>query len=242
MDIETKTVGGQNVTDIETAAVNVCSNPTNVATSPKGCVTNQLIRFNHIMAEEAATAVMGFKGTNGKISVIERINAIHVTDSQENINRMREIFRELDVPSPVLEEVFERQIKYAKAMDIKTHLEKIVTESQKENQKRGAAPKASGGPGFARTTPPPQPTRLLSLNNRPGLSKPEPKPHTLNAVPAVSDTDCGMIRGKVLIVADEGSNKLIIITAKTNMDFFDKVIKSLDVETPPEVSVERKLR
>ena len=50
----------------------------------------------------------------------------------------------------------------------------------------------------------------------------------------VSNTDCG----KVLIVADEPSNKLIIITAKANMDFFDKVIKSLDVETTPEVSVE----
>ena len=197
---ETQTAGGQTVTAIETAAVNVCSNPTNVATSPKGCVTNQLIRFNHIMAEEAATAVMGFKGTNGKISVIERINAIHVTDSQENINRMREIFRELDVPSPILEEVFDRQIKYAKATDIKTRLEKIVTESQKDNQKGGVASNA-----------------------------------VLTA--AVSDTDCGMIRGKVLIVADEPSNKLIIITTKANMDFFDKVIKSLDVEATPEVEV-----
>lgn len=42
-----------------------------------------------------------------------------------------------------------------------------------------------------------------------------------------------MIRGKVLIVADERSNKLIVITAKTNMDFFDKVITALDVETTP---------
>ena len=98
---ETQTAGGQTVTAIETAAVNVCSNPTNVATSPKGCVTNQLIRLNHIMTEEAAMAAKGLKGANGKILVLERINAIHVTDSQENINRMREIFRELDVPSPV---------------------------------------------------------------------------------------------------------------------------------------------
>lgn len=40
----------------------------------------------------------------------------------------------------------------------------------------------------------------------------------------VSDADRGMIRGKVLILADDRSNKLIIITTKTNMDFFDKVI------------------
>ena len=143
--------------------------------SGQGCMTNELIRFNHIVADEAAAAAMGFKGTNGKISAFERINAIYVTDSQENINRMREILKEIDVPSPVLEDTFDRQIKYAKATDIKTHLEKIVT-------------------------------------------------------------------GKVLIVADERTNKLIIITQKENMDFFDKVIKSLDVETTPKKSVERKLR
>jgi len=47
-----------------------------------------------------------------------------------------------------------------------------------------------------------------------------------------------MIRGKVLILADERSNKLIVITNKANMDFFDKVIKTLDVETTPEVQID----
>ena len=40
----------------------------------------------------------------------------------------------------------------------------------------------------------------------------------------------GMIRGKVIIHADERTNKLIILTSKPNMDFFDKVIAELDVE------------
>ena len=46
-----------------------------------------------------------------------------------------------------------------------------------------------------------------------------------------------MIRGKVLILADERSNKLIIVTQKPNMDFFDRVIEQLDVETTPDVQV-----
>ena len=207
--------------------------------SGQGCMTNELIRFNHIVADEAAAAAMGFKGTNGKISAFERINAIYVTDSQENINRMREILKEIDVPSPVLEEVFDCQIKYAKATDIKTHLEKIVTESQKENQKEDAVPKTNMVPGFAKSIPPQRPTSPLRCINRPGLNKPEPTPNISNAVFAVSISDAGrsMIRGKVLIVADERSNKLIIITQKENMDFFDKVIKSLDVKMTPEMSM-----
>ena len=174
----------------------------------EGDMVSQLIRLNYITADEAQKSVEAFKGPNGLFHVFERINAILVTDTQENINRMLEIIKELDVPNPVLEDVFERQIKYAKATDIKTYLETIVTE-------------------------PPQPIRLLNLNNRPGLNKPESPPSTPNAVLTanVSDADCGMIRGKVLIVADDRSNKLIIITAKANMDFFDKVISALDVET-----------
>ena len=140
----------------------------------------------------------GFKDPNGLIQVFERNNAILVTDTQENINRMLEIIKELDVPNPILEETFERQIKYAKATDIKTYLETIVTEPQKFMKMNGTAP---------------TPNAVLTAT--------------------VSDADRGMIRGKVLIVADERSNKLIIITAKTNMDFFDKVITALDVETTP---------
>ena len=80
---------------------------------------------------------------------------------------------------------------------------------------------------------------LLNLNNRPGGQQQQPaNTPNANLIAAVSDADRGMIRGKVLILADERSNKLIIITSKANMDFFDKVIKTLDVETTPEVQID----
>ena len=225
---------------VRTQGIRTLMNVSTNGIPEKGRVVSQLIRLNHLQWDEAQKAVEGFKHPDGLLQTFERNNAILITDTQENVNRMLEIIKELDVPNPVLEETFERQINYAKATDIKTYLEAIVTESQKENQKGGAAPKTSGGPGFARPTPSPQPTRLLNPLNRPGLNKPEAPAHTPNAAlnAAISDADRGMIRGKVLIVADERSNKLIVITAKTNMDFFDKVIKALDVETTPEVEVE----
>ena len=206
----------------------------------KGRVISQLIRLDHITAEEAQKAVEGFKDPNGLFQVFERNNAILVTDTQENINRMLEIIKELDVPNPVLEEVFVHEVKFAVATEIKTYLETIVTESQKDSQKEGATPKTSGGPGFARPTAPTQPNRLLNLNNRPGLNKPEPPANVPNAVltAAVSDADRGMIRGKVLIVADDRSNKLIVITSAANWKFFKNVIEQLDVETTPDISVE----
>lgn len=226
---------------VRTQGIRTLMNVSTNGVPEKGRVISQLIRLEHITAEEAQKAVEGFKDPNGLFQVFERNNAILVTDTQENVNRMLEIIKELDVPNPVLEEVFEREIKFAVASDIKTYLETIVTESQKDTQKPGATPKQSGGPGFARPTMPAQPNRLLNLNNRPGLNRPaEPAAPTPNAVltAAVSDADRGMIRGKVLIVADDRSNKLIIITAPSNMKFFEKIISYLDVETTPEVEVE----
>ena len=205
----------------------------------QGRVVSQMIQFKNIEATEAQKALEGFKAPEGLFQVFERTNAILVTDTQENINRMLEIAHAIDIATPVVEDVFVRQIEYALATDIKTHLETIVTESQKENQQKQSGPKQSGAPGFGSTQPTPLRTGLLNLNNRPGMQQKqqENKPNA-SLVAAVSDADRGMIRGKVLILADERSNKLIIITSKTNMDFFDKVIKTLDVETTPEVQID----
>ena len=205
-----------------------------------GRVVSQMIRLENITAEEAQKAIEGFKDPNGLFQVFERTNTILVTDTQENVNRMLEVIKELDVATPVTEDVFVRQIEYAVANDIKTALETIVTESQKEKQKETAGAKTSGSLGFGKSTPPSPPSRLLNLPGRPGMQKNEPTPNTPNAnlVAAVSDADRGMIRGKVLILADERSNKLIVITNKANMDFFDKVIQTLDVETTPEVQID----
>ena len=204
----------------------------------KGRVVSQLITFQNIAVSEVQKVLDSFKDPSDSVLVLERTNAILVTATQENINRILEIAKAIDIATPVLEEVFVRQIKFAVANDIKTALETIVTESQKENQAKEVGPKTSGAPGFGSRTPPPVGSRLLNLNNRPGQQQPEPVKPNETMIASISDADRGMIRGKVLILADERSNKLIVITMKSNMDFFDKVIKELDVETEPEFKVE----
>ena len=221
---------------VRTQGIRTLMNVSTNGLPEKGRVISQLIRLDHITAAEAQEALKGFMDEKGQFQVFERNNAILVTDTQENVNRMLEIIKELDVPNPVLEEVFVHEVKFAVASEIKARLEEIVTASEKDTQKSAASVKSSGGPGFARPTAPPQPNRLLNLNNRPGMNKPEQPVSTPNAVltAAISDADRGMIRGKVLIVADDRSNKLIVITSKTNWNFFKRIIESLDVETEPD--------
>ena len=203
------------------------------AEAKDGRVISVMISFKSVATDEAQKALENFKSDTGILNVFERTNSILVTDTWQNIKRMEEIAKSIDISSPVLEQVFVYQVENASANDIKTALEQIVQESQKEQEKNGKTvqnsvasqpsvvrPNSLGGP------------RLLNRPNQPEAPKP-----LESTVTAMSDADRGMIRGKVLILADERSNKLVIITSKSNYDFFEKVIKQLDVETTPDTAV-----
>ena len=196
-----------------------------------GRVVSMMINFKNIATDEAQKVLEGLKSNSGVLLVFERTNSILVTDTEQNINRMLEIARMVDVATPVTENVFVRQVKNAAANDIKTALEAIVQESQKELEKNGKQVSTAAAA--------PQPPRVPSLLRRQGQQNAQPAAPVNNEslVMSVSDADRGMIRGKVLILADERSNKLIIVTSKANMDFFDKVIEQLDVETTPDTVV-----
>lgn len=208
-------------------------------------VVSIFVTFKNIPVEEAKTALEGLKSPKGLLLVYERIGKILVTDTRMNINRMREVARQIDVGTPVNENVFVRQIVNASAAEIKVALELIVQESQKALENQGVAARNAQGnypynrypmmyPGGYRMQP-----NGGNLLRRPGQQGNQPAQPTNveSKTTSVSDADRGLIRGKVLIMSDERSNKLIVVTAKTNMDFFDKVIKELDVETTPDTLV-----
>ena len=200
----------------------------------EGKVISVMFSFKNIPMDEAQKALEGFRSDTAAINTFERTNSIVVTDTWQNIKRMDEIAKAIDISSPVLEQVFVYQVENASANDIKTALEQIVQESQKEQEKNGKSVQGSSNVNYSNIT---RPTTLGGgrLLNRPKQPE-QPKPVEAT-VTAMSDADRGMIRGKVLILADERSNKLVIITSKSNYDFFEKVIKQLDVETTPDTVV-----
>ena len=199
-------------------------------------VVSMMIPFKNIAIDEAQKVLEGLKSNNGVLLVFERTNSILATDTSQNINRMLEIAKAVDVETPVQENVFVRQIKHASAMEIQQAIQKIVEESQKEQEKNGKG---------VRNQPQPQQNRvptlpgglLRSRQGQPQNNQPAAPVNNETLVMSVSDADRGMIRGKVVIVPDERSNKLIFVTSKANMDFFDRVIESLDVETTPDTVV-----
>ena len=211
-------------------------------------VVSIFVTFKNIPVEEAKTALESLKSPKGLLLVYERIGKILVTDTRMNINRMREVARQIDVGTPVNENVFVRQIVNASAAEIKLALEQIVQESQKALENQGVAARNAQGnypyhrypmmyPGGYSRMQPNGGGNLLRRPGQPNANQPAQPVNVESKTTSVSDADRGLIRGKVLIMSDERSNKLIVVTAKTNMDFFDKVIKELDVETTPDTQV-----
>ncbi len=207
----------------------------------EGRIIRQIITPKHVSAEEAQKAIESFKRPDGQIQYLERTNSLLVTDTQENVNRMLEIINFIDKPMPVLEEVQVYAIKHAKAEDIKKALEEFVQASREEDEKSRkttAAPRTSNslGGGMQRGI------SISATRQLPGVTRPTAQAEAAQASTVsdalVSDADRGMIRGKVQIMSDERSNQLIIVTRPSNMAFFERIIKVLDVETAPEISVE----
>ncbi len=207
-----------------------------------GTMVSQIIQLKNISYEEAKKAIEGMKRNEGQIQIFERTNSILITDTVENVNRMMEILKYIDIPIENREETHVRPIKFAKASDIKTRLEEIIKEAMAEQQKKTtttAEPRQWGAPGFDRRTPPG--TIRPRLNNTPAQQAQPAATDTANAIheTLVSDAERGIIRGKVQIIADERTNLLIFITRPDNMKFFDKIIDVLDVQvqTVPDVIV-----
>ena len=196
-------------------------------------VVSLMIPFKNIAIDEAQKALEGFKSNSGILLVFERTNSILVTDTEQIINRMREIAKAIDIASPVTETVEYIQIKYANANDVKQVIDSIVQESMKEQEKNGKAPQNSISQQQNTMLNRP----LLGGLRRPGQQQPAAPVNNASLVMTVSDADRGMIRGKVVTIADERSNKILIITNAQNMKFFKDVIAALDVETTPDVQV-----
>ncbi len=208
----------------------------------EGRMVSQMITLKHISIEEARKTIEGFKRGDGQIQLFERTNSILVTDSVENVNRMMEILRFIDQPLLVREETNVRQIRFAKATDVKRRLEEIISEAQKAQQQAKDAPQSrpAGGPGITReavtTAPGGPPGVIRAPSSVVARSTPAAENEILEAL--VAEAERGVIRGKVQIVADERTNLLILITRPENMTFFDRIINVLDVETSPDVLVQ----
>jgi general secretion pathway protein D len=181
---------------------------------------SQIIPLRYVVFADVSEIIQHLVHGYAKIQNLERINSVLVTDTSANIARILEAIALVDQP---LEKIEPRiyQLNDAKAEDIAGKLKELVeaasTSTSKQQQQTVAAARTI--PGVIRA---PQ-TGTTSVSS---------------ALTGSGADETQMIQGEVKFVSDDRTNILIVFSKAANFDFFDNIIKVLDVAVDPEVVVE----
>jgi general secretion pathway protein D len=194
-------------------------------------LVSQLITLDHIDFTEANKIISHLKHPYAVVQNFDRNNTVLVTETADNIRKMVQLIRLVDVPAEIREEPHIIKIQHTKASEIKKKLDEIISEQQKQMAKPStvARPATTGAPGFVPSVSPIQ-----------GVIRPVRPAETATSAAldvAEEQAERGIIQGTVRIIADDRTSQLILITRPENMKFFEKAIAVFDVATDPEVEI-----
>lgn len=184
-------------------------------------IVTQIIQLKNVEIPEVQTAVQHLMHAYGKIQTLERSNSLMITDTESNILRIRELINFMDQASAGIEPRI-YTIKFADATEIASRLSEIITLAQEDQ--------TSGGKAAIRT-----PAGVIRARNTRGTKPAAPTKATISTT---ESSGALIIQGNVKVIADERTNILIIFSQEENFEFFDKIIKVLDVEVDPAVTFE----
>ncbi len=168
----------------------------------------QIIPLKNAKASEVVPVLQPYLHPYGQLMALQDSNSILISETAANLKQMMEIVAYVDQPSALRMEMRSYVLKHAKAADVMARLQSIIQEAEQA----GAHATAPGQP--------PSPIR------RPG----QPSPSAQSA-----EGQGSVVEGKVIMAADDRTNKLFILTRITNFGFFDRLIDELDAKVEPDV-------
>lgn len=141
-------------------------------------MVTRIFHLKHISATEIHKKVRSLSTKDGELYPYQPTNSLILTDFGSNIQRVSNILKQLDVPG------FEEQlevipIKYAKAKDIATLLEKIINKGDSKGSKARSSFSASlnadsgsgGNSAFSSVIPDDRTNSIIVVGNGPGIKK-----------------------------------------------------------------------
>ncbi len=178
---------------------------------------SQIIPLRYVVFADVEPIIAHLVHGYAKVQNMERINSVLVTDTSANIARIVEAISLVDQP---LEKIEPRiyQLNHATAGDIAGKLTELIEAAQSgsSTSKTKTVSPAKTIPGVIRAA----------------------KTSTTTSSSGSPIDDSQMIQGDVKFVSDERTNILIVFSKQANFDFFDRIIKVLDVPVDPDVVVE----
>ncbi|MEN7973221.1 MAG: type II secretion system secretin GspD [Verrucomicrobiota bacterium] len=211
-----------NAPDLVGQGLNINLNPDQEHENSDRLIT-QIFQLKHVEIPEVQAAIQHLMHSYGKIQTLERSNSLMITDTQSNIMRIRELIDFIDQATAGIEPRI-YNIEHADASEIAAKLSEIISMAQ-EDQKANA-------PAATRRTP------AGVIRARPSRQTSRPTAPTQATISKTESSADLIIRGKVKVMADKRTNIIIIFSQEENFEFFDKIIKVLDVEVDPAITFE----
>jgi general secretion pathway protein D len=181
---------------------------------PADTLGTQIIPLKFAEATEVVTVLQPYLHPYGQLVALQKSNSILISETAANIKQMMEIVDYVDQPSTLRMEMRSFVLAHAKASDVMARLQAII----QETEQAGARAAVPGQPG--------QPAQPAGLVIRRPATPGQP------GAPAGEES---VVEGKVIMAADERTNKIFILTRPSNFGFFDRLIAELDAKVEPDV-------
>jgi general secretion pathway protein D len=181
-------------------------------TAPADTLGTQIIPLKFADPTEVVPILQPYLHTYGQLVPLQKSNSILISETAANIKQMLEIIAYVDQPSTLRMEMHSYVLAHAKASDVMARLQSIIQEAEQA----GGRAAVGGQPGQ------PQPAGLVRRPAQPGQA----------TAPAGEES---VVEGKVIMAADERTNKIFILTRPSNFGFFEKLIAELDAKVEPDV-------
>jgi general secretion pathway protein D len=180
---------------------------------PADTLGTQIIPLKFADAAEVVPVLQPYMHPYGQLVPLQKSNSILISETAANIRQMMEIIDYVDQPSTLRMEMHSYVLAHAKAGDVMARLQSIIQEAEQA----GGHASVSGQPG--------QPAQPAGLIRRPGTP----------GQPGAPAGEESVVEGKVIMAADERTNKIFILTRPSNFGFFDRLIAELDAKVEPDV-------
>ncbi len=184
--------------------------PVGRVVAPADTLGTQILPLKNAKASEVVPVIQPYMHPYGQLLALQDSNAILITETAGNLKQMMEIISYVDQPSTLRMEMRSYFLVHAKAADVMARLQSIIQAAEQA----GAHPSAPGQP--------PTPVRRVV-----------PQPGQPAAVSAGGEET--VVEGKVIMTADDRTNKIFILTRPSNFGFFDRLIAELDAKVEPDV-------
>jgi general secretion pathway protein D len=185
---------------------------------PSGKVVSKLFRLTYLDSATFQTQIQPFLSPGfGTIIPFQNSNAVIVTDSVSNLQRLEYVVSEVDKPSRLNIETKFYTLQYATASEVGAQINTLIESARSGFGTPQATPNRGQAPPAAETPAGP----------------PTPGGGDESAVPIQV-----VLGGSTLINWDDRTNQLIVITDPTNLPFFDNIIEKLDIAADPPTRID----